>query len=85
MDNEALKQYLFTILRNLSAPLVVYLAATGWISEDQATALIVAIISIVLSVVWGLGNKYVFNKQVETALMLPAGSTKEDIKQINEL
>ena len=61
-----IREYATTLLRNLLGPVVAYLAATGYISESEATNLIVAVVAIVVSVVWGLGNKYIWNRKVET-------------------
>lgn len=77
-----IREYATTLLRNLLAPAVAYLAATGFISESEATNLVVAVVAIAVSVVWGLGNKYIWNRKVETALELPAGSSKEKLSDV---
>ena len=77
-----IREYLTTFLRNLAAPLIAYLAATGYISNDQATSLVVAVIAIAVSVVWGLGNKYIWAKRVDTALKLPAGSSPAKLDDV---
>lgn len=79
---DMIRQYVATILRNLAAPLIVWLASTGYISNSEATNLIVAAIAVVLSLAWGLGNKYVWGRKVETALELPANSSPERLKDV---
>lgn len=77
-----IREYLTTILRNLLGPVVAYLAATGYISESEATNLVVAVVAIAISVVWGLGNKYVWKQKVDTALELPAGSSPAKLNDV---
>lgn len=80
---ETIKTYIATLLRNALTPFIVYLASTGYVSEDKATAFAVAGIAVAISVIWGLVNKFVFNKTIDTALKLPAGSPREALKEYN--
>jgi hypothetical protein len=76
-----IRNYIATLLRNLAAPIIVYLAGTGWISTDEATNFIVAGITIAIAVVWGVLNKYVFNRTIDKALELPAGSSRDRLAE----
>lgn len=77
-----IREYVATILRNLALPLIAYLAATGYISSSEATNLVTAVIAILISVVWGLANKFIWANRVGTALELPAGSSPGTLKDV---
>ena len=79
---DMIRQYLATILRNLAAPIIAYLAATGYISESEAVNLVVAVIAVTISVVWGLGNKFIWKKTVDKALELPSNSSYDKLKDV---
>jgi hypothetical protein len=61
---ELLKPYIATILRNLLGPVVVYLAAQGYLTENQSAAFILALATVVLALGSGLFNKYVVNQKL---------------------
>jgi hypothetical protein len=73
------KAYAGTIIRNLLLPIVAYCAATGLVTEDSMLNLVGAIAPIVVSVVWGLGDKYVWGRKVDEALKTPPPMTIDDI------
>lgn len=77
---DTIKNYIASLLRNLATPIIVWLAATGYVSSEAATNLIVAAIAVVISVAWGLINKYVLNRKIDAALTLPAGSSRNKLK-----
>lgn len=77
-----IQEYIKGILRTLAAPAVVWLVAKGYVTESEATAFIVAGITVGLGVVWSLGNKYIWGKKVEKALELPAGSSTSTLKDV---
>ena len=62
--DELAKQAILSVLRNLATPLIVAMAATGYISTSEATSFVVAGVAIVASVAWGLANKYLFVKKL---------------------
>lgn len=77
-----LREYLTTMLRNLLAPVIVYAVSAGYITEDAATGFVVAVVAVVVSVVWGLGNKYLWARRVDTALELPANSSPSRLNDV---
>lgn len=77
-----IREYLTTILRNLATPLIAYLAATGYISDDQATNLIVAAIAVAISVVWGMANKYLWKRTAQEALRLPSTNSPAKLNDV---
>lgn len=79
--DDILKQYIATFLRNLATPLIVWAAASGWVTSDQATAFVVAGVSIAISLIWGFVNKFIARKKTEKALALPAGSSWERLSE----
>lgn len=76
--NVMIREYLATLLRNVAAPLIAYLAASGYLSESDATNFIVAAIAVAISVVWGLANKYLWREAAKGALASsPSSSTSK--------
>lgn len=77
-----IREYLSTFLRNVAAPLIAYLAASGYISESDATNLVVAIIAALVAVVWGLANKFLWKQRAESALAAPASTSTTKLDDI---
>lgn len=77
-----IREYLTAILRNVATPLIAYLAASGYISENEATNLVVAVIAIVVSLVWSLANKYLWKQTAKEALQHPPTSSDVVLKDI---
>ncbi len=82
MQTEMIKQYLATLLRNLLAPVFVWLVAEGYLTDNQVGQLILIIASVVITVVWGLANKYIWKEKAETALELPGGSSFKKLEDV---
>ena len=61
MDS-TIKLYIGSLIRNALAPFVVWLSASGYVSSDEATAFVVAGVTVVVSVAWGLVNKYIISR-----------------------
>lgn len=76
------REYLTTFLRNLLAPVIAYLAATGYITSDEATNFVVALIAVVISVGWGLINKYLWKEATKDALQHPPTSSDKTLKDV---
>lgn len=74
-----IKQLLFLAVRLLGSAAVTWLAATGQISEDQATNVIVGVLAVVIAMVWSIFNKLRYGKKIDVALDLPAGSSKKTL------
>lgn len=77
-----IKEYVLSIVRQLLAPIVVFLAATGYISNEAAVNLVAAIAAVVVGVVWSLANKYLWKKTTEGALKTQAAPTETTLKNI---
>ena len=75
-----IKQIIFLIVRLFGATLVTWLAATGNISTDQATNVIVGVAAFLVALIWSVANKVWFVKKIDTALQMPAHSSREDLK-----
>lgn len=73
-----IKEYIASLVRNLLAPVVAYLLATGYFTQNEVANLIGAVAVMAVAVIWGLVNKLFWKKTTETALALPA--TKSDAK-----
>lgn len=77
-----IRQLIATGLRNLAAPIFVFLIAKGYLTEDETGQLVGIVTSVVIALGWGLFNKINWNKQLSTALKLPKNSPYEDIKKV---
>jgi hypothetical protein len=77
-----IKEYLFTLLRNLLAPLFVWAIAHGYVTDSQVTALILAVTTIVVAVVWGLINKFLWKTVTKEALAQPATTSASKLDTV---
>jgi len=68
------------IFRHLFSGVVVWIAAKGVLTEDQAWAAILAIAGVVATLLWSIINKKILHQQIDTALTLPSGTTREDFE-----
>lgn len=82
MDIDVIKQIVFSLIRTFGSPLIVWLATTGKISESEAASTVIAIASVLIAIVWSIFNKVRAETKVETALELPAGSSKDKLRQV---
>lgn len=77
-----IKQLLFLAVRIFGTAAVTWLAATGKISEDAATNVIVGVLAALIAAIWSLFNKMRAAKKVEVALELPGGSSKAKLDEV---
>lgn len=77
-----LKQMLFLLVRIGGSSLVAWLAAHGQISSDQATNVIVAVAVALINVIWSIANKVRYGTKIDTALELPAGTSRYKLKEV---
>lgn len=75
-----LKQYISAFVRIFGTGLVVWLAAKGKISTDEATSFIVTVLWVVANIAWSFVNKRNTGDKIDTALELPAGSSHAQLK-----
>ncbi len=71
-----------TLVRSVLAILGGWMLATGFFTEATVAQFIVAATAVVIAVVWGIVNKFVWNKTVETALELPANSSPSKLQEV---
>lgn len=70
-----IKGIIGSLVRFAFAGAVGWMVKQGLISQEQATALIPAIILGVITVAWALWRKYAIQKRIAVALSLPANSS----------
>lgn len=78
---ELLKSILGTVVRNAGTPIIAYLAAKGWITADDGSALLTFIVATLAAVLWGVYNKFNLHAWLQAALILPPNSTLEQAKE----
>lgn len=78
---ELLKPLLNRILVPVIISLLVFLVGKGWLTGEESEQIAAAVALLVVNVVIGLLQKYIQSKKVETALELPANSTKAKLKK----
>lgn len=82
MDSDFILESIKSILRTALTPLAVLLMP--YITTDQATQLVAIAASLIVAVGWGIVNKYLWTKERDVALELPANTTKEQLaKEMN--
>lgn len=79
--NELLKPLLNRILLPLLISGLVFLVGKGWITNQESEQIAAAIALLIVNVAVGLLQKYIQSKKVETALELPANSSKSKLKK----
>jgi hypothetical protein len=79
MDKETIASIIGTVVRNAGAPLVTYLVASGWLTDENAEKVIVALIAGAAALVWGIVQKIQAKALLEKALRLPAGSSMQSL------
>jgi hypothetical protein len=79
---EMLKQYLAGLLRTVAAPVIVYLTAKGYLTDEQVTQQLVIVVSVVITLISSFWNKVTSNNKVETALKLPQNSSRSALEGI---
>lgn len=72
------QKLLGSLVRQMLTALGTYLISQGWASSDDWTAVVMALTPIVVSVVWGLYQKYGSTLMQEALRALPAGADRED-------
>ncbi len=80
--NSMVKEYIASFVRNLLAPVVVYLAATGYISQSEAANLVIAVVTVIVAVVWGLVNKFLWKQTVASAIEVPGPVTEKKLSDV---
>ena len=76
MKNELLKKIAGSLIRTIAAALGAWLATAGGSDPEQITGALV----VVLTAAWSIWEKNDSQTKIETALTLPEGSTRADLK-----
>lgn len=77
--NPMLQSFLATLLRHILSGAAGYLTTKGIVSENQAAEWVAAAVTAILAIGWSLWQKYSARSKFLTALMLPPGSTEDDV------
>ena len=80
--DEVFKNIIGTIVRSVLALVGGYLVSAGLVSDGQVQQIIGGLAVFLVAVIWGIINKYVWKKQVDTALELPAGSSVAKLQDV---
>ncbi len=81
LDFDTLKPIITGLLRHLLTGVGSLLVTYGGLTPDQSTAFIGGLAMLIVSAVSLVISKYLQEKKVETALELPANSSKEKLAQ----
>jgi len=85
MLNELAKAYLGSIVRWLLTLVSAYLVSKGIVGENVASqfndAAALGVAGVLISLLWGLWNKYRANFKIDRALALPAGTSRTDLER----
>lgn len=78
---DLLKPLLNRILLPTILSLLVFLVGKGWLTSAESEQVAAAATLLIANIVIGLLQKYIQSKKVETALELPANSSKDKLKK----
>jgi hypothetical protein len=79
--SELLKPLLNRILLPALLSALVFFVGKGWISSEESNQIAAAGTLLLVNVAIGLLQKFIQSKKVETALELPANSSKDKLKK----
>lgn len=82
MDFDVLKQIVFSLIRTFATPVAIWIASTAQVTQDAAMNVLIVGATLLLTVIWSVFNKVRAEKKIETALELPAGSSKSTLKDV---
>lgn len=89
MEDEQLKEYFFAFLRTIVPPVAIILAKSEYLTENQAVNILLGFVPIIGTLIWSLGNKYIWNRKVkrekrkvEIALQMPEGTSKAELNAV---
>lgn len=78
---DLIKNLLNQILVPTILSLLLFLVGKGWLTSQESEQIATAVALLVVNVVIGLMQKYIQSKKVETALEMPANSSKAKLKK----
>lgn len=78
---EFLKRLIGTAIRNALTPAITYLVAKGWMVAEDADQLVLVIVLVVATFLWGVYQKRVAAKEVKVALALPQFASQEVLRE----
>jgi hypothetical protein len=77
---DLIKQLLNRVLVPAIISLLVFFVGKGWITSEESNQIAAAVTLLVVNVAIGLLQKFIQSQKVQTALELPANSSKEKLK-----
>lgn len=84
MDSDFIKQAILALIRTAAAPLITWLSLKLDIAPDVTTAFIVGAVTAGVMYIWSLFNKSRYETKIDTALTLPADSSRSKLKDVME-
>ena len=78
---DLLKPLLNRILLPTLLSLLVFFVGKGWLTGEESEQIAAAATLLVVNIAVGLLQKFIQSKKVETALELPANSSKDKLKK----
>lgn len=77
-----IKEYILSFIRNMLGPVAVWLAASGYVTEQAAGQLMIAIAGVLVAVIWSLINKFLWKKTAEGALQHPSSTSSTVLQDV---
>ncbi|HEV7646307.1 MAG TPA: hypothetical protein VGO50_20400 [Pyrinomonadaceae bacterium] len=78
---DLLKQLLNRVLVPAIISLLVFFVGKGWLTNQESEQIAVAVTLLLVNVAIGLLQKFIQSQKVQTALELPANSSKDKLKK----
>jgi hypothetical protein len=78
---DLLKQLLNRVLVPAIISLLVFFVGKGWITNQESEQVAAAVTLLLVNVAIGLLQKFIQSQKVQTALELPANSSKDKLKK----
>jgi hypothetical protein len=78
---DLIKQLLNRVLLPAILSVLVFLVGKGWITSEESNQIAAAVTLLVVNVAIGLTQKFIQTQKVQTALELPANSSKDKLKK----
>jgi hypothetical protein len=74
-------EFILAIVRHVLSAVAAWLATTGYLEASQVQGFVGAVIFLI-TVVWSVINKLRAEKAIDTALLLPAKSSRDHLKEV---
>lgn len=81
LNPDLLRELGAVIVRYVGPPVIAWLTLKVGLTNDQATATVIGLVTFAISMAWALLNKVKTQGQINTALDMPKGTSKEVLKE----